>query len=92
MRAIVYLVVFACLASADAGAAPTGCENFRCAYGDVPTRREPLIAEPFRAFYTDAVVMPLIPYRPDAASAPATSKAEHDDAAPTDDDPAKPDR
>ncbi|WP_110670415.1 hypothetical protein [Salinicola halophilus] len=63
MRAIVYLTLFACLASLDAGASASGCNDFRCAFGDVPKRRAPLIAEPFRSFYADPVIEPMTPYQ-----------------------------
>lgn len=44
-------------------ASPADCENFRCRFGDVADRSPPLVAEPFHAFYSDAVVRPLTPYR-----------------------------
>jgi len=67
MKSILVVGVALCLAGSAAfaggGEETEDCANFRCRYGDVPRGDPPLIAEPFAAFYTEAVVRPMTPYQ-----------------------------
>lgn len=58
------LCLVCCLGTAMADAIEAeSCADFRCEFGDVPKAAPPLLPEPFRSFYEDQTVRPMLPYQ-----------------------------